>query len=64
MIVASRGAVALQCDCERYSFWIQFSLERSKYLISSFLRTGVEAKSGEFRSSASRIQQKLENGVS
>ena len=54
---ASRGA--LTCTCERRL--VRFSLEEIKYLIFSFLRSGLEAKRGvEFCRStrtASRIRE-------
>ena len=63
----SRGAGAQTCDCIRERLWGRFPFEEMKYLFFSFLRSGVEAKSGvEFRRltrNASGIRRKVENRV-
>ena len=41
---ASRGAGTQTCDCKLDRFWVRFPLEETKYLILSFIRSGVEAK--------------------
>ena len=60
-----------ECDCKIDCLWVQSPLEEMKYLLKfifPFLRSGVEAKRGiEFCHStrnASRIRQKVGNGVS
>ena len=60
-----------KCDCKTDWLWGRFPLKEMKYLLKfifPFLRSGVEATRGvEFCHStrnASRIQQKVENGVS
>ena len=70
MIEAGLGAAA-RGDCKTYWFWVRFPLEEMKYLLKfifPFLRSGVETKrSVEFYQStrnASRIRQKVGNGVS
>ena len=68
---AGCGAVAQSVTVKTVWLWVQSPLEEMKYLLKfifPFLRSGVEAKRGiEFCPStrnASRIQQKVGNGVS
>ena len=60
-----------KCDCKTDWLWVRSPLEEMKYLLKlifPFLRSGVKAKRGvEFCHStrnASRIRQKVGNGVS
>ena len=61
--MAQKHKVGLRHD----KLWIQFPLGKIKYLLFSFLRSGVEVKRGvESRHSsrnASRICLKIENGM-
>ena len=70
-IEASRVVEAQMCDCKRYWLWVQSPLKEIKYLFKftfSFLRSAFEAERGvKFHHStrnASRIRQKMGNGVS
>ena len=60
-----------KCDCKIDWLWVQSPLEEMKYLLKftfPFIRSGIEVKRGvEFCHStrnASRIRQKVGNGVS
>ena len=63
--------IGTKCDCKTDWLWVRSPLEEMKYLLKfifPFLRSGVEAKRGvEFchlTCNASRIRQKVGNGVS
>ena len=73
LLSSKKGKRALKpkCDCETGWLWVRSSLEEMKYLpkfIFPLIRPGVEAKRGvEYCHStrnASRIRQKVGNGVS
>ena len=68
---ASRGVGAQACNCKTDWLWVRYPLEEVKYsftFIFSFLRSGAEAKRGvkfcHLTRNASRIRQKVRNGVS
>ena len=67
---ASRGAVTA-CDCKTDWLWVRSPLVEMEYLLKfifPFLRSGVEVKRGvgfcHLTRNASKIQQKVGNGVS
>ena len=69
--ISQKWRSGTKCDCKTDWLWVRSPLKKMKYLLKfifPFLRSGVEAKSGvEFCHStrnASRIRQKVGNGVS